>query len=38
LRESLPASSLTLVQQFAAQVRRAHDEVRSLRNRQAVTR
>jgi len=38
LRESLPASSLTLVQQFASQVRRAHDEVRSLRNRQTVAR
>jgi uncharacterized protein (TIGR02284 family) len=38
LREALPASSQTLVQQQAAQVRRAHDEVRSLRDRQAVAR
>ena len=38
LREALPASSQTLVQQQATQVRRAHDEVRSLRDRQAVAR
>lgn len=34
LKETLPASALTLVQQQAAQVRQAHDEVRDLRDRE----
>lgn len=36
LKESLPASAQTLVQQYAAQVRRAHDDVRAIRDREAA--
>jgi uncharacterized protein (TIGR02284 family) len=36
LQESLPASAQTLVQQLAAKVRRAHDDVKALRDQQAV--
>jgi uncharacterized protein (TIGR02284 family) len=36
LKESLPASARALVQEFAAKVRRAHDDVRSIRDQQAV--
>jgi uncharacterized protein (TIGR02284 family) len=38
LRAALPASSQVLVQQQAVEIHRTHDEVRSLRDRQAVTR
>lgn len=38
LKESLPATTLTLVQQQAAKVRQAHDHVRDLRDREKVTR
>ena len=38
LQEVLPVPSQALVQQQAAQIRRAHDEVRRLRNQQPVTR
>ena len=36
LIESLPASAETLVQQQAVKVRQAHDDVRSLREREKV--
>ena len=36
LKESLPASAQTLVQQCSAKVRRAHDDVRAIRDQQAV--
>lgn len=38
LRAALPASSQVLVQQQAVEIHRVHDQVRSLRDRQAVTR
>jgi uncharacterized protein (TIGR02284 family) len=38
LQESLPVSAQALVRQQAAQVRLAHDDVRIMRDRQAVTR
>lgn len=37
LRETLPASAQTLVQQQAARIRQVHDAVRTWRDRQAVT-
>ena len=36
LKESLPAPAQALVQQFAAKVRRAHDDVRSIRDQQVI--
>lgn len=36
LKETLPASAQTLVQQQAAKVRHAHDDVRDLRDRQTA--
>lgn len=36
LKETLPASAQTLVQQQAAKVRQAHDHVRTLRDREKV--
>jgi len=36
LKETLPGSALTVVQQQAAKVRQAHDHVRDLRDRQKV--
>ena len=36
LKESLPASALTLVEQQATRVRQAHDDVRNLRDREKV--
>jgi uncharacterized protein (TIGR02284 family) len=38
LKEALPASAQTLVQQQAAKVRQAHDDVRAIRDRENVTR
>src|SRR5262245_54686053 len=38
LKEILPTSAQTLVQQQAVKIRRAHDEVRAMRDGQAVTR
>ena len=38
LKETLPASALTLVQQQAAKVRQAHDRVREIRDREKVIR
>ena len=38
LKESLPVSAQTLVQQQAAKVRQAHDFVRDLRDREKITR
>jgi uncharacterized protein (TIGR02284 family) len=38
LKETLPASAQTLVQQQAMKVRQAHDDVRSLRDREKVAR
>ena len=38
LKETLPASALTLVQQQAAKVRQAHDRVREIRDREKVVR
>ncbi len=38
LQEPLPASAEMLVQQQATKVRRAHDDVRNLRDREKVTR
>ena len=37
LKESLPGSAQTLVQQQAVKVRQAHEDVRSLREREKVT-
>ena len=37
LKEPLPASSQALVQQQIAKVRRAHDDVRNIRDREKVT-
>ena len=37
LKEQLPASALAVVQQQSAKVRRAHDDVRALRDMEAVT-
>ena len=38
LKEALPGSALTVVQQQSAKVRQAHDHVRDLRDRQKVAR
>lgn len=38
LQEPLPASAQILVQQQAAKIRQAHDDVRTLRDREKVTR
>jgi len=38
LNESLPSTAQTLVQQQLIKVRQAHDDVRSIRDREAVTR
>ena len=38
LKETLPASALTLVQQQAAKVRQTHDRVREIRDREKVVR
>jgi uncharacterized protein (TIGR02284 family) len=38
LMESLPATAQTLVQQQSIKVRQAHDDVRNIRDREAVTR
>jgi uncharacterized protein (TIGR02284 family) len=38
LKEGLPSSAHTLVQQQAAKVRRAHDDVKAIRDGQAVAR
>ena len=38
LKESLPSTAQTLVQQQAAKVRQAHDEVRDIRDRETVAR
>ena len=38
LKENLPASAQAVVQQQAAKVRRAHDDVRAIRDGQTVTR
>lgn len=37
LSDTLPVSAQTIVQQHAAKVRRAHDDVRNIRDRQTVT-
>ena len=37
LKEALPASTLTIVEQQALRVRQAHDDVRALRDRERVT-
>jgi uncharacterized protein (TIGR02284 family) len=37
LKESLPATAQTLVQQQSVKVRQAHDDVRNIRDREAVT-
>ena len=36
LKEALPASAQTLVQQQSAKVRQAHDQVRDLRDREKI--
>ena len=38
LKESLPQSAMTVVQQQAAKVRQAHDDVRNIRDRETVAR
>lgn len=38
IKESLPPSALTVVQQQAAKVRQAHDDVRNIRDRETVAR
>ena len=38
LKESLPQSAQTLVQQQAAKVRQAHDDVRNIRDRETIAR
>jgi uncharacterized protein (TIGR02284 family) len=38
LKESLPQSAQTLVQQQAAKIRQAHDDVRDIRDRETVAR
>ena len=38
LKETLPGTALTVVQQQAAKVRQAHDNVRDIRDREKVAR